>query len=266
MFSLFQFVNWLETNPMLGVASFILAIASVVLAFYFYFKSKKVKLPCYAVRSINIVRDLVNKIESLEMLYGGQPIKNLTVSKIAFWNAGNDTINNQDIPIAEPLTIHIKKEYQILDAKILFTKNPANQLTISLSSDKIFVNLKFDYIDKEEGGVIQIIHTGKSNEDIEIHGLIKGVGKINKKSINNILFFPSKPPSAKMRRSMRYFMALTLFGTPFLIISEIFKGKTDLFSSGLLVILYWGLGYFIFKRRLPKGFDIFEDDEIIKNS
>jgi hypothetical protein len=83
MFSLFQFVNWLETNPSLGVASFILAIVGVVLAIFFYIKSKKVKIPCYAVRSLNIVRNLVNKIESLEMLYGGQPINNLTVSKIA---------------------------------------------------------------------------------------------------------------------------------------------------------------------------------------
>jgi hypothetical protein len=186
--------------------------------------------------------------------------------KIAFWNAGNDTIDNQDVPIAEPLTIHVINESQILDAKVIYRKNPANQLTISLSSDKTFINLKFDYIDKEEGGVIQKIHTGKSNEDIEIHGLIKGVGKINKKSVTNILSSPSKPPSAKMRKSIRYFMALTFFGMPFFIISEILKGKTDLISSGFLVLLYWGLGYFIFKRRLPKGFDIFDEDEIIESS
>jgi len=259
MDSLFQFYTWLETNPRLGIASFILTIFALALSIYFYYKSKKAKLPCYAIKSFNIVEDLVSKFESLEMLYAGQPIKNLTVSKIAFWNAGKDTINNQDIPIAEPLTIHVKKEYQILDAKVLYTKNPANQFIISSSPLFTVAYLSFDYIDKEEGGVIQIIHTGKSDEDIEVHGLIKGAGKIKKKNANTNIFAPTSKPSTKIKKVMRYSMALLLFGLPVFIIYQILNGKTNLsLYSGIFIISYWGMGYFVFRRNLPKGFDIDE--------
>lgn len=96
MSSLSQWVDFLVTNPLLGLASFILAIIGLVLAVIFYLKSKKIKSPYYAIRSINLIEDLISKIESLEMLFRGKPIKNLTVTKLAFWNAGNDTINYQD--------------------------------------------------------------------------------------------------------------------------------------------------------------------------
>lgn len=268
MNSFLQLADWLGTNPWLSIASFIIAVISVVLAIIFYSKSKKVKSPCYAIRSINIVRDLVSKIESLEMLFAGQPIENLTVTKIAFWNAGNDTINSYDIPIAEPLTVHIKKGYQILDAKILYSKNPANQFSISTSDDHSFVNLQFDYIDKEEGGVIQLIHTGTTDEDIEISGTIKGAGKLIKKYVpRSDKIYPSsqnKQPSAKSRKLGRYFLSILLFGLPLTIIANIFKGEIneigELLFSSLIILVYWGFGYHIIKRRIPKGFDVFEEE------
>ena len=84
-------------------------------------------MPFYANRSINIVEDLVSRFESLKMLYSGQPIKNLTVTKTAFWNGGRDTIKGEDVASADPLSVHVKKGCKILNAKILYIKNPANQ-------------------------------------------------------------------------------------------------------------------------------------------
>lgn len=52
-----------------------------------------------------------------EMRYSGPQIENLTVTKIAFWNAGRDTIDNQDVASAGPF-VHVKEGYKILDVKI----------------------------------------------------------------------------------------------------------------------------------------------------
>jgi hypothetical protein len=139
MSSISQLAEWFGMNPWLSLLSFILAVLGVALAIIFYFKGRKVKLPCYAVRSTNIVRNLVSKIESLEMLYSGEPIENLTVTKFAFWNAGRDTIDRRDIASADPLTFHVKRGYKILDAKILSEKKKSNKFSITTSPDRQIV-------------------------------------------------------------------------------------------------------------------------------
>ena len=268
MSSLSQWIDFLGTNPLLGVASFIIAIIGIVLAVIFYLKSKKIKSPYYAIRSIILIKDLISKIESLEMVFRGKPIKNLTVTKLAFWNGGNDTINYQDIPNTEPLTINVKKGIEILDAKVLYVQNPANQFSISPSDDHSFVKLQFEYIDKDEGGVIQIIHTGISEEDIDIRGKIKGVGRPIKKSVPKMVIFNPRYANIqaknKLGKIIPYFVLIVLFGIPLFLIYNTYTRKIfdlgQLFGVFLITLMYWGFGYYIIKKRLPKGFDIFIEE------
>lgn len=84
--NLSQFIEWLAPNPWLSIAGFIIGITGIVLTIIFYFKSKRVKLLYYSIRSQNIVKDLVSRIDSLEMLYAGERIENLTAAKIVIWN------------------------------------------------------------------------------------------------------------------------------------------------------------------------------------
>lgn len=156
---------WL-TSSWFNLISLGVGIIGILVGIISYFKSRKVKLPCYTTRSTNIVRDLVNKFESVEMFYAGQPIENMTVTKIAFWNSGNETLNSQDIAAADPLKIHVKNDSKILDAKTLYQKNQANKFELSSAEKGSDICLRFDYVDKYEGAVIQIIHTGKSNRDV----------------------------------------------------------------------------------------------------
>lgn len=231
-------------------------IIGVIIAVFFHYRGKKVKSPSYAIRSSNIVRDLVSKIKSLEMLYDGRQIKNLTVTKIAFWNAGKDTINSEDIPTAEPLTVRIKEGYKILDAKIHSTNNSANQLSISTSDDQLSANIEFEYLDKGEGGVFQLIHTGINDESIEFHGLIKGAGSPIKKNMPNLKQFYSP------KKSYRVILAILLFGSPLILIAQFILNPVpaNAFDNFTVVLMYWILGIYLFKRRLPKGFEGFEDD------
>jgi hypothetical protein len=256
MNSFSQFAEWLSVNLLwLSVAGLIITFLGVILTIIFFSKSKKIKLPYYAVRSVNLVRDMVSSIESLEMLYSGEHIENLTATKIALWNAGHDTINGQDIASADPLAVHIKGESKILDAKVLHTKNPANQFSVDTADDRSFATIQFDYIDKDEGVVIQLFHTGRSSEDIEISGKIKGVGK-------PIRIFVPPPPLLEL--------AIMCFITPIIIIALLIfllsetSVKPKIFSiliiaSATILITFWRLGFYHLKRRTPRGFEVFEE-------
>lgn len=171
--------EWFNGNPAFNIITLLLAIIGIVLSFYFYFKSKKNKIPIYIARSINLVRESIKKIETVEILYAGNKIENLSITKVAIWNDGRDTISFVDVAHADPLKICIDKEYDILDAEILFQRNSANDFNLLISNDKKSVLIKFDFFDFEEGVIIQLAHTGNSSDDIKLLGTIKSVKKIS---------------------------------------------------------------------------------------
>ena len=262
-----QSIESIVANPWFTLLSFLIAIVGVITAVFYYYQGKKVKSPCYAIRSFNIVRDLVSKIKALEMLYSGKPIKNLTITKIAFWNAGRDTINSKDIPTTEPLIVRIREGCKILDAKIHSMKNPANRLLISTSEDQLSCKIEFEYLDKGEGGVFQLIHTDINDKNIEVKGLIKGAGspirkhipKINS-NLFTIKFWPI--PLSMSKKNSRIILAIMLFGFPLLPIIDFIMNpeKGNIIPIIFLIFMYWGLGIYLFKRRLPKGFEGFEEE------
>ncbi|MDD5447112.1 MAG: hypothetical protein PHY36_04435 [Methanocellales archaeon] len=271
-----EFVQWLEANYWSIIVSAIISIPSLVVAIILYIKSKKVKLPHYSIRSTNIVRDLVSRLQHLQMLYSGQEIENLTATKIAFWNKGRDTINSQDIASADPLIISIKDGYKILDAKIIYTKNTANQFSVIPSDDRSYVKMHFDYLDKDDGAIIQILHTGKSSKDIEFCGKIKGSDKLTRVMPVESLPRYSESVGSYLSKSKRNlaFLAIIL-GTPLVMIFVsipffIIAAVSILFKIAVLIVviillIFWLMAGFmllfnLLKRRIPKGFEVFEED------
>src|SRR5947209_11443399 len=113
-----EFADWLAKNPWLTLLGFMVAVVGFILGIIFYFKGKKEKIPCYSLWSINIVRDLETKLKGLKVLYANSEVQNFTLSKLALWNAGRETINKQDIPEAEPLAVKLINGSKILDVQI----------------------------------------------------------------------------------------------------------------------------------------------------
>lgn len=175
-----KLTEWLKENPWLTVLGFLLTLIGVILSIIFYIKSRRTKEPCHAIRSANLIQDFTSRFEKLEIKYAGEPISNFTTTKVAFWNNGKDTINDSDIVSADPLMIRVKDGYKIFDSNVLYTKQDANQFKILPSEDGSHVLIQFDYLDRGEGGVIRLLHTGKSSCDIEFCGTIKGAGKPNR--------------------------------------------------------------------------------------
>jgi len=157
--------------------------------------------------------------------------------------------------------VQVKKPAKILHAKILFAKNRANQFSITTSQDQSYTTLQFDYVDKGEGVVIQLIHTCTSGKDIKMRGTIKGAGKPTYRYV---------PASLTPRR---YHMKVILFFSippatmVYLFLTKKFFVSDTLFLFILKVALmawiffgYWHLGFKTLKKRLPKGFEVFQEE------
>src|SRR5690606_13866978 len=121
-----------------------------------------------------------------EIQYHNNKIDNLSISKIAIWNSGKETISSTDVARNDPFLITIANDYTILDCDILFEKNSANGFSIyKINSNK--VEIKFDYFDFNEGIVVQIYHTSAEEKNISVNGSFKGTKTIERNSASQKL-------------------------------------------------------------------------------
>lgn len=133
-------------------------------------------------------------------MFGENPIDTLSVSKFAIWNSSNKLISNADMVSSQPLRILADESTEILEAQIVSEVEPANEFKISKKTSKE-VWVDFDFVEKREGIVVQVLHTGSTNS-LQLDCKIKGGG-----AIKHYSHPPKKPISAKQKNLYRRVIA-----------------------------------------------------------
>ena len=202
----------------IGAVFFILGL---IPAYYFYVKSIKIKEPVWSIKSNNLISGSISTLEKLKITYGKLKIENLTISKILFLNHGSATIDKRDIQTVNPLRISTK-ECNILDVSILSVSNPSNNFRVNIDETKKNAFIDFDYVDLNQGVVIQVVHTGLSSDNVKIDGDIKGVEGL--KQLDSKVF----QDVSKSRTDFRNFI---IFGLITLVFWGILLLSPDYFNS-----------------------------------
>ena len=259
------------------ILTILTAIVGILVSYYFFRQAQKEKRPCWAVKSNNLIRNFSSKISKLEVVYDQEKIENLTISRIIFWNNGAETIEKHHIVSADPLRVSGKSGIKILDAEILVQNNRYSNFSAIRSNDQLYAYIEFDYLDKENGAVVQIIHTGVSSEDIRIEGSIKGVKRIRKKRIRTV-WFPLNTPkefdrrfSPLVRRRISILISflgaiVVLIGCVYAFLSPASKGLEN--ANKLFMVGYFFFIFLFFAAQTihlwttasPKGLELFEDE------
>jgi len=265
-----NFLNFVNQNPWLNIIFILLALLGIFLTI----KSKKSKKPIYRTRTINLIKENIGKMKSVDILYHGDKIENLSVSKIAIWNAGKETINDTDIT-KNKFRIEIDEKYKILEYELIPQKNPANNFKLIKTSDNV-LEINFDYFDYEEGIIVQIYHTATTGDSLSVKGSFRGRKNIVRIEPGKRAFVILNKVDAISDSIIDYLLkrrilGLFLFFVPILIIIfMIFASGTNnskniytMFVTGIIgsvTVLYWFLAYIFIKRKVPKGFDLFEGE------
>ncbi len=168
----------LVQSPVFGLVGLLLTVASLAFGFIFYRRSRRAKEPHWAIRSNNLVSSFTARFPQLEIRYGNDKVENLTVSKVLFWNHGTETIDSDDIAEADPVRIDVVDNVQILDVSLLVSNSAPTRFAVTPDA-----RLTFDFLDKNQGGLLQVIHTGLSSGDITLKGTIKGARGIRLRNI-----------------------------------------------------------------------------------
>ena len=250
-------------HPLTPIFCYFFALLGVILAIVFYVKSKKKRKPWSLKRSFNIISDKIKKIGKINITYDKKPVDNLTVTKIAFWNGGNETINFSDFAKNDRLRITPEENIQIFDAKIIFVSNKVCSPVISMQENEIFIN--FDFFDFKQGFIVQLTHSGKSSKDLSINGTVKGSGKVKHREENFGELLMDKILSSipiRNKGDIRIFRNLfgwviLIIGIIVLIIGYLKLDNPNRIIASVLGITYGLIGFLtiMMKNSIPKGFN-----------
>jgi hypothetical protein len=180
-------INQLVANPIVSVILAISTFAGFVLSVIFYYKSKKVRKLIYSIESKNLINNENHVIDNVRILFNEKDVNNLTISKISIWNAGKETVNKEDVAIIDPIKICLPDDCALLDAKIIRSNEPANNVSVEISGNIVILN--FDYFDFNDFVIIQVIHTGLEETEIKGVGKIKGQGPFRRFKLNKTFLF-----------------------------------------------------------------------------
>ena len=250
----------------------VIGLLGLVLSYYFYAKAERAKKPYCLTFTQTIAGHMLASVPELKITYRQRPILRLTITKLVFWNAGAETIQSQDVPSASPFRIALPKGEQVLNHKLEFVKKRANAVQLDFDVNENAINVIFDYFDKNDGFVVEILHTAKSDSALQVDAVFKGARTIVRRSAAPFLSLPKwiQKFLASDQRSLaglsliavailswsdRHYQYIPTWLAP---LREVPPAAT---ASNYLAefLLYGGLifaGAYLFRTRLPKGFDL----------
>jgi hypothetical protein len=158
-------------------ASFAIAIVSLVIGIVgtvltvLYRTKRSLR---YRFRHLAFIRKSVSGLTGLEVRFAGygEPLTNVTVSRVALWNAGRSAIRKTDILGKDHLRIVALGECQILSAEVIGQVNPKNDFDLTRTADRKTANIKFDFVQPGEGAVFQVVHNGIWYNPLGVEGTV----------------------------------------------------------------------------------------------
>ena len=219
-------MNWNQilVNPWIGFSGALFGILGVAISIIFFIRSRRFQIPAYYKKTIHWYDGKSVPHDDIKMTFRGENITRFTISHIAFWNAGNQTIRISDFASASPLRLKIPKEIDLYDVRLTGTTTNEIGAQISLPDPDILkagkekeIPVIFDYLDENDGFLIQIIHNGNSDNSIEFAGKLPGVYEFKRSSSSSInhsfLLGPEdNKPISYTPPFIKWLIILTCFG------------------------------------------------------
>jgi len=163
-------------NPWLGLAGSLASIISLSLAAYLAVTGRDHPGLTYSVNPARTVVAKTDQTSRLAVLYDGAPIgSDISAAQIAIWNGGRTPIDK----VLKPLVISLEDQTRILEATIRRETRDVVNLAIE-DTDRAHgnVSVRWDILEKGDGGVIQLIYAGGPDTKISAAATVVGQNSI----------------------------------------------------------------------------------------
>src|SRR5450759_848076 len=150
-------------NPWIGFVGTLVGIFGLLASVIFYLRTRRFQRPTFQKRSIKWLDVESFPHDEIKLTFRGKEIPRFTITHLAFWNSGNQTIRSSDFASASPLRLSIPPATEVFNIQISASTVPEIRASIDSPSSFITDSVKeipvgFDYLDSGDGFSIQVIH------------------------------------------------------------------------------------------------------------
>jgi hypothetical protein len=226
-----------EINTYIGIGLAVLGIAATI---YLAIRFSEQKDPRFHTVNVSRITRTAGAPSDIDIFYKGERVDQVSSFMVWIWNAGRRPIKSDDIPTSQPITLSVDPaaNFRILDVAVRKVSRESIRFAARKQSETVAA-IDFEFLDYQDGALIEIQHTGTRNARLNISGVILGAPKgIRDSHPSRILdAVASFPPLA-------VFAPLTSseFGAKHAVLRRVF--------GALLAILFIGLGIVLF--RIPR--------------
>lgn len=198
----------LDLQSASNYGGFIIGVIGIVLSIYLYQKNLEKKEPKCYYRTYRDIQKISSEGHSsmIKLFYKTEEVERVYTTYVWFWNKGKRPISRSDIPKSDNLILCLSDEKEparILDFQVL--KVTRNSIDFSVSKrDDFSLTIGFEYLDHNDGTVIEIQHTGSYSTKVEIKGVILGTPEgVKTLTLEDDSFSSISTPSQRAYRSER---------------------------------------------------------------
>ena len=168
-----KIINIIATKPYLTAIGWAATMLALILAIITPILQKKRQLLYYTFSSSSIVNLQQFKLPNLSVKYESRDIDQLSVTQIQIWNAGNTSIDAQDMFHGHELFV---KEKDDTSADFLFSEvsfQSSDTIQCDRECMKNGIKIKFQTFERGDTIVVNIYHTGKRRTPLILDGKIR---------------------------------------------------------------------------------------------
>ena len=159
------------------VISYAIGLFGILVSIVISVRSKRIQEPRFKKLSSVITEKFISNNSGVHIKNSDKKLDILSISKVAFWNEGI-TLKKEEISSKSPFRVELtNEEAQILDAYVEYAEEE-NDVSCEILEEGKQVIIYFDYLAKNQGLVLKILHTGRGSKDLEVKGSMKNTGKL----------------------------------------------------------------------------------------
>ncbi len=167
-----EFIKSIFNAPWFGT---LIGFLGIGIGLLLYFLAKQRKKPAFQQRGLQLLGHNQGILPGqVEIRYYDRVVPRLTKTTIILWNDGDITIDGKEIVESDKLRVEFSDDCEILSCEIRKCTREVNNFRIEKSGSPNIANFTFEFLDKNDGVVLDILHTSLQ-KNAAIKGTIKGV-------------------------------------------------------------------------------------------
>lgn len=162
------------TGLVIGIAGI---VAGILTGYYFYLKARERIDPRYVLQYEPLVGSSSGAMKDVSVLYKDNKVANLNRCVLVIWNRGTRAIIRDAVADNDKIRVCLPEGATALGTGVAWASRPAVNLSVAVDEAGLAVSISFDFLDKDDGGVVEILYQGDPKVPPTLSGSIVGAPK-----------------------------------------------------------------------------------------